>query len=357
MKAEFLTIPSDEQLRRQSTWRKKGDTWSVVRTQLMIVRSHATGVKKGPMIEGVDYPADSEVTTGFKVTYSLKLTEEVTRTLEKTVAKKINHEIASVLKSSATSKVPGVEMSLQSELQSRIGLELTESLHEGISDMRRIEAEQIVEDSTTVKLTLKEDSRITVYMMLVPTYWDVYLVRAESMTLQWKDSWYWPTVRKTMDPQVDEAARPLFRLVVYEPQGKASITLKQHVPEINESSFVEVQPLDGAVPRRKQDELTPLRDLARTAFPTKIERLKAKLSRGARKVRRTAATGAKKATALKRFGSSGSSSLSRAAASKRSPAKTSARVSQKAPSSGTAKARPKARNSKRSSSKRSSSKG
>lgn len=152
MKAEFLTIPSDDQLRRQPTWRKKDDIRSVVRTQIMIVQSTSEDRKKGPTIESVDYPADSEVTTGFKVTYSLKLTEEVTRAIEKTIAKKINHEISSVLKSNATSKVPGLETSLQSELQSRIGEELTESLRDGITDMRRIEAEKIVEDSTMVKI-------------------------------------------------------------------------------------------------------------------------------------------------------------------------------------------------------------
>jgi hypothetical protein len=344
MKTEFLIIPTDEQLKDPSTWRKRGNTYSVVRTHLMIVHEYGTDVKKGPMLEGNDYPAGAQVTNGFKVTYSIKITDEVTRAVETTIAKRINREIASTLKSGMTAKVPGAGTSLQSELHTRVGVELSESLREGLTEMRRIETEKVVEDSTTVTITLSEDSRITVYMMLRPAFWNVYLIRADSMTLQWEDEWYWPTVRKTMETQVDEKARPLFRLAVYEPQAKASMTLKPHVPEINESSFVEVLPLDGAVPRRKIEELTPLRLLAREAFPTTVDKIKAAITRKGK--------GRAKSSAPK-SGSKRSGSEREAASRSRSSSakKASAATSRKAASRGSSKARPKSSSAKRPASK------
>ena len=275
MPTTFITVPADEALETRSNWTKDGSSYVLVRSHLMIVQSPSLIPKKGPILETISVPAGGEVTSDIKIKQSTKLTEEVARTLESTVATKINQELTTKIKSATSAKLSALESSFESELQARVGLELSESLRDGLTSMRRVEIETVLEDTTTVKFPVQERTTVVKHMMLKGTDWDVYLVGAEAITLEWKRTWAWTLVRKTLETARDNTKRPLFRLTLYEPQTTPSFETEEYTPEINDTSWVDLQPLDGKVPRRKIPELVPLATLAKRAFPTTVETVKA----------------------------------------------------------------------------------
>lgn len=334
MPTTFVVIPSDESLAKRSTW-SKGEKYgySVVRSHLMIVETAGVEEKRGPVVEKLPFPAGSKVTTTFKVSQSAKLTDEVTNTLESTISTKLNQEVTTALKAGSAAKTPGFESSFQTEVQTRVGLELTESLREGLAQMRRIEIETSIEDTTTVELTLKEDTTVVKHLMLLPTHWDVYLVGAETLSLEWSRSWTLARVRKTHMPAIDNTKRALCRLTLYEPQRTTAIQLGTYIPELNEETYVDISPLDGKIPRRKIPVLTPLKDLAKIAFPTTAEVVSDFVTgkkRAATGRRKQASSKALKASSRRSSTKTGSASRAKAAGqATRHKTKTKSRTSKK----------------------------
>jgi len=271
MPTDFWVIPNDEVINNRKKWLRRGHTYMIVRAVLMVVESIGRDSKNGPAVSMITLPRGSEFTTDTRVRTSVKLTDEVAKTLEVTVTKKLHAEVMTAVRTGSKLKAAALESTLQTEMQSRVGLELTNSVRDAMTHTRRVEIETTTEVSTSIRLPIENDTRVVRHLVLRPTNWDVYLVKADAVLLKWHRNITGRRVRKIIRSVAGSVERALFRLKIYEPQTETSIFLGNYVPDVDDTSLVQIDALEGDVPHHSPPSLTPLSSLAKRTFPTTAE--------------------------------------------------------------------------------------
>jgi len=274
MPTTFCVVPSEEAVNSRRSWRKRGHTYMMIRSVLMIIQSVGRDSKNGPAVSIITLPRGSEITTEIRVKTSLKTAEEVSRTLESTVTTKVHSEIMTTVKSGTKVTAAALESTLQSELQSRLGVELTDTLRDAMTYTRRVDYEMSTEVNTAIRVPIVEDTQVVRHLVLRPVNWDVYLVGSDAVVLKWHRNLTGRRVRKITRSVASGLAKALFRLKIYEPQTETSIHLGEYVPEVDDAALVEVEELTCEVPRHTLPSLAPLSALARRTFPTTAETAK-----------------------------------------------------------------------------------
>jgi hypothetical protein len=127
----------------------------------------------------------------------------------------------------------------------------------------------------------KSDSEKTAYLRrrYWPRQWNVYLHSYEALELEYKRSWHWSRVRKTIkSAKLQEVGWPLVSILFYEPQENHVVSFEDPVPnQIESPEAIEVKELTDLMPDSVAPGLESLEELAKLAFPaSRAEKDKAK---------------------------------------------------------------------------------
>lgn len=272
-----LRVPSDETLTSTRGWKKvsKHD-FGAVQADYVVVQTREK-VRKGPPVRVVDVPGGTEYSVQDKRATVIKHTGEIQLSLQKAETSKFVAEAAAKIAAEVglSGNPLALSAKLSSELQTKIGTELTEMVQETLTEKRSFELQDTREITRSVSYKPAPDGRprpattLQFYLNLWPWRWDFYLYRIRFLTLHYEKNWIWPDVRKTIVAGTIEAKRPLFSIRVYEPQDEYSWTDLEYTPDVTDQDLEEIKQyaLTTAMPAVRFPLKPTLEDLARDAFP------------------------------------------------------------------------------------------
>jgi hypothetical protein len=272
MVSECIRIPSDDELSSRSAWRKTGsDTYSALRAHMLVVKRKERQSPKGPAALIIDLPSGCEFQRERTIGSLTKYTEEILHSIQDTVNSKLSQELLDKVGAEIGVNPTGFPVAkLIAEVQAKTDIELTHSVQNTLSLKKSFEKQVTNEFKYTLKYVPPKDGEkkqttITLYPRLSQWRWDFYLHKVELVTLRYRRNWRWKQVRDSIDPREDTTLRPLFSVIIYEPQ-ELSMTDEEYVPEIDDADQVTMEPLHASTRERCEDGAS-FRSLIKLAFP------------------------------------------------------------------------------------------
>jgi hypothetical protein len=252
----------------------------------LLVVSRNGKVKNGPIHKPVEWPVGAKFRMEEKITKVTKYTYGIQESITSTVTTKLSQEVLAKVGLSAGLDITNLGSKLSTEIESKFGAELTESLQNGLSATKTYEVETTTEqtESLDIKVTGKDGSNGTrdvfIYFKLRQLFWDVYLYRTDYLQLEYKERWYWTDIRKTiLSPEIP-VKKPLFSVAYFEPIPAFSFRYDSYEPEVDDGNTVQSLPLVSTSPTASLKPDKSMEELARLAFPvSRAERQKAKATR------------------------------------------------------------------------------
>lgn len=275
----IITPGTDELSNKQRGWiNTREDIYTTERHYILIVDRATSTFRNGGIQKKVEVVPGGTYTLSTKLSMSKKYTMGIDETITSSVSNKLSSEIRQLSGGSVGAGATGISANLKSELEAKLGAELSTSFTESLRINRNLEFQvmkEMGESFTTPIPVAKSDVRqyLTLYLNLKEHIWDVYLYKTEIIELRYEKNWIWPDVRDTIRYEEIALKMPLFSITFYEPQETLSQTLQDYTPEIeSENSFI-INPLTSTYPSIKVDTVPSLEELARLAFPvTRKER-------------------------------------------------------------------------------------
>jgi hypothetical protein len=299
MSSFWIVTPPDSMLSTVEGWDQTGpSSFATVRHLLLVVRREDKVLLNGRQVAEVEWPVGAEFQLQKKKSWVTKSTISLQESITSTVSTKISRELVAKMKS-------GVELGLTpkavlgAELQSKLGVELAESLQESLSMTTTYSIESLDEEVQSFKLTVPSNSaaqelgKIFIYFKLRKVIWNVYLYRTDVLQFEFSRKWLWKQVRDTLRDDEVQSREALFRIEYYEPVGSPSAAVGSYEPDVEEDGRAVVTVLNEPPPRVSMPSITPLKSLAKTALPTRAEKKAAEKKPAAKK------PAAKKAAAKK----------------------------------------------------------
>lgn len=305
----WIKTPSDYALSEKIGWAQiESNKYAAIRHHLLVVNKSGGKAKNGPILEQMDWPIGAQYEWQNKFTRVTKYTYGIQESITSSVTTKLSHEVLSKIALNAGLTLTALEAKLSAELQTKIGLELTESLQNGLSVTKTYEvstSEEITDIITFAVAQGADTKPIFVYFKMKPFFWDVYLYRTDYLQLEYRPRPILPDVRKTISSTIIYTKRPLFRVVYYEPVEKVSFKFDSYEPEVTEEELVKSVPLNSGFPGGDPGPTITLEKLAEIAFPKSKKERKASVEKRKSLVR----GGAKKGSVRKSPSSSQKSKL------------------------------------------------
>jgi hypothetical protein len=274
MSSFWIQTPSDSVLSDMRGWAQiDGNKYAAIRHHLLVVQRHGGNAKNGPIHKPVEWPVNTEYHMEEKITKVTKYTLGIEESITSTVTTKLSQEVLSKIGLSAGLDITNLGARLSTEVQSKIGAELVESLQSGLSTTKTYEVETKTEqtESLDIKVAPPDGSKGTrdvfIYFKLNQLFWDVYLYQTDYLQLEYKRRWYWTDVRKTILSDQISVKKPLFSIAYFEPVPAFSFRYDNYVPEIDDGNVVQSLALMSTCPTTKLQPDKSMEELAQSAFP------------------------------------------------------------------------------------------
>lgn len=291
MPSFWIQTPSDSVLSDRRGWAQIGENkYAAIRHHLLVVESRDGRAKNGPVHKPVEWLVNTEYNMEEKITKVTKYTLSIQESITSTVTTKLSQEVLTKMGLSAGLDITNLGPTLTSEVQSKLGSELVESLQNGLSTTKTYEVETKTEQTESVKLKVSAPDGsngtrlVFIYFKLNQLFWDVYLYRTDYLQLEYKE-WSllklrWNDVRKTILSEEVPVKRPLFKIAYYEPVPAFSFRYDHYEPEVSDGNIVQSLALASRCPNANLQVDKSMEELARSAFPvSKAEKRQAKESR------------------------------------------------------------------------------
>ncbi|MFL6260032.1 MAG: hypothetical protein ACJ76Y_09995 [Thermoanaerobaculia bacterium] len=221
----------------------------------------------------VEWPIDAELEIEDKITSVTKYTYTIQESITSIVASKLSQEVLSKIGSNLGVGVDKLEATISSEVQAKIGTELTESLQNSLSGTSTYSVETTTESGRKLKIKVsaqngKPSTRLLyIYFKLRQFYWDIYLYRTDYLRLEYRKNLFWPDVRETIVKGEKLIQAPLFRVIYYEPVEDFSFKFDNYTPEVEDGDAVVTVALASKCPTRDLKPRSTMEALAKLAFP------------------------------------------------------------------------------------------
>jgi len=270
----WIQTPSDSVLSDMRGWAQiDGDKYAAIRHHLLVVPRSDGKAKNGPIHKPVEWPVNTEYHMEEKITKVTKYTLGIQESITSTVTTKLSQEVLAKIGLSTGLDITNLGAKLSTEVQSKIGAELVESLQSGLSTTTTYEVETKTEqtESIDIKVAPADGSKGTrdvfIYFKLNQLSWDVYLYRTDYLQLEYKRRWYWTDVRKTILSEQILVRKPLFSITYFEPVPAFSFRYDSYEPEVNDGNVIQSLALTSTCPTAKLQPDKSMEELARSAFP------------------------------------------------------------------------------------------
>ena len=270
----WIQTPSDIGLSEMRGWAEiDSNKYAAIRHHLLIVPNNGGKAKNGPIYRQMDWPIKTKYQLQDKIAKITKYTYGIQESITSTVTTKLSHEVLTTIGLSTGLDVTTLGAKLSTELQTKIGMELVESLQSGLTATRTYEVSTAAEKTKSIEIEVAAADGSTgvrpvfIYFKLRPLFWDVYLYRTDYLQLEFRPRWIWPDVRETIISKEVLIKQPLFRIAYYEPEEEFSFKYDQYEPEVTDADIVQSLALTSAFPNAKPKPTTTLEKLARLAFP------------------------------------------------------------------------------------------
>ncbi|MCX6168191.1 MAG: hypothetical protein NTX65_02550 [Ignavibacteriales bacterium] len=275
MPRSWIQTPQDSSLSDKEGWTKFGQNkYAAFRHHILVVERKENIAKNGPVIKQMDWPVNAkyklENKKGKRANFTISIQESITST----ISNKLSQEVLTKIGSSLEAGIANLKANIISELQSKFGVELITTLQNDLSATKTYSTEIYVEQLEAIEFTVPDQSNSTptrsvfAYLKLRPIVKEFYLYRTEYIQLEYKKSWIWPDVRKTLTQYDLDLRKPLFKIVYYEPEDTISFSFDSYKPVIEEGDSVTSEELNSAFPSPARIQLNKtMEQLAKLAFP------------------------------------------------------------------------------------------
>ncbi len=271
----WIQTPQDSFLSEKGGWTKIGQyKYAAFRHHILVVERKENLAVNGPVIKQMDWPVNAkyklENKKGKKTNFTISIHESVTST----ISSKLSQEVLTKIGSSLEAGIANLKANINSELQSKFGVELITTLQNGLSATKTYSTETYLEQLEAIEFTIPERSNqsstrsVFAYLKLRPVIKEFYLYRTEYMQLEYRKSWIWPDVRKTLTQYDLDLRKPLFKIIYYEPEDTISFSFDSYKPVIEEGDTVTSEELNSVFPSTARIQLNKtMEQLAKLAFP------------------------------------------------------------------------------------------
>lgn len=287
----WIQTPSDSMLSDVRGWAQIDvDKYAAIRHHLLVVERRDGNAKNGPVHKPVEWLVGTEYNMEEKITKVTKYTLSIQESITSTVTTKLSQEVLAKMGLNTGLTLTNLGAKLSTEVQSKIGTELIESLQSGLSTTKTYEVETTTEQTESVKVKVGAPDgsngtrQVFIYFKLNQLFWDVYLYRTDYLQLEYKErrllKLRWSDVRKTILAEEILVKKPLFRIAYYEPVSSFSWRYDEYKPEVEDGNIVLSLPLTSPCPSVNLQPDKSMEELARSAFPvSKAEKQSAKEAR------------------------------------------------------------------------------
>jgi len=277
MEYSWITVPKSQMLEDKSRWTQLANNcYAGIMHTLLVVEKDAV-VKNGPLLEQMDWPANSEYNYQRKKKTIIKYTAGINESITSAVTQQFSTEVITKVNSDLTvGKL--LSATLSAELQEKVNTQLTESLSRGLSTTKTFEFQDENEFTETLKFTVpkgkntSDTRKVTIFNKVKEISWDVYLYKSDYLQLEYHKFWLWKDVRKTIRQEDALLKEPLFSITFFEPLSSLSYCFDEYESEVTNLSEIRIETVVTPCPSRILPNIASMDKLAKIAFPvTKVE--------------------------------------------------------------------------------------
>jgi hypothetical protein len=273
-KRQWIVTPDDETLSHQENWRSLGNyRYSACRFHLLISGKRDQHAQNGPSFTETEIPSRATYNWSRKRAETIKCVTTLETSVKRTITDKTASEVSSKIASEIGISTAALTTKLQGEVQSKISVELVESVERELAQTNSYEVQNTDEIVSSISLspsgtnTSSDPLNLYFFLKVWPWRWDVYLHKIEYLQLEYRRWWYWWQIRDTIVEYELRLRLPLFQIVYYEPDTWPSLRERAYEPDIADITIGVVLLNSNGYPRASDPEATNLQDLARLGFP------------------------------------------------------------------------------------------